>query len=343
MEDQWRPLHPPCCRAARRIASALNGSRAHRMVDGLHGGVRRSACREPSHARARSCIRPSTSGRTKRHKEEVAKPFRAPEWQAHNWGSFHYEHPTGFLQAPSSVIGTDAEVVIPWFTKQLDYELELGVIIGKRGKYVSKEGTLDNVAGYCVFNDISARDIQAREHANKVILLGKSFDTSCPLGPWLTTKDEVGDPQNLKMQLRLNGELRQDANTECAIWSRGGPTSPWSRETSLPRARRPGSSGDRRNPFGSNRATTLKRASNSSGRLSARSPPNRQADVLRTFSAVFCCWRGVDRGTDRVTRGLDLEQRANLCSTGFRDPMRDAALLQPLCSEEPTRSLGCVK
>ena len=71
-------------------------------------------------------------------------------------------------------------------------------MIGRRAKYVSQDEALDYVAGYCVFNDMSARDIQAREHANKVILLGKSFDTSCPLGPWLTTKDEVADPQNLQ-------------------------------------------------------------------------------------------------------------------------------------------------
>jgi 2-keto-4-pentenoate hydratase/2-oxohepta-3-ene-1,7-dioic acid hydratase in catechol pathway len=175
-----------------------------------------------------------TSVNFRSHKEEVAKSFRAPEWQAHNWGSFHYEHPTGFLQAPSSVVGTDAEVVIPRFTKQLDYELELGVVIGKRAKYVSKEDALEYVAGYCVFNDISARDIQAREHANKVILLGKSFDTSCPLGPWLTTKDEVGDPQNLKMQLRLNGELRQDANTGDMIYGVRDLVSWWSNITLEP-------------------------------------------------------------------------------------------------------------
>ena len=208
-----------------------------------------------------------TSVNFRSHKEEVAKSFRAPEWQAHNWGSFHYEHPTGFLQAPSSVIGTDAEVVIPRFTKQLDYELELGVIIGKRGKYVSKEEALDHVAGYCVFNDISARDIQAREHANKVILLGKSFDTSCPLGPWLTTKDEVGDPQNLKMQLRLNGELRQDANTSDMIYGVRDLVSWWSLRADDPR------------------------------RHARRSSPSAIA-----AAAVFCCWawRPRRRGSRRA-------------------------------------------
>ena len=175
-----------------------------------------------------------TSINFRSHKEEVSKRFQAPEWQAHGWGSFHYEHPTGFLQAPSSVVGTDAEVVIPSFTKQLDYELELGIVIGKHAKNVTQEAALDYVAGYCVFNDISARDIQAREHANKVILLGKSFDTSCPLGPWLTTKDEVGDPQNLKMQLRLNGELRQDANTSDMIYGVRDLVSWWSNITLEP-------------------------------------------------------------------------------------------------------------
>jgi acylpyruvate hydrolase len=175
-----------------------------------------------------------TSINFRSHKEEVAARFRAPEWQAHGWGSFHYEHPTGFLQAPSSVVGTDAEVFIPRFTKQLDYELELGIIIGRPAKHVSPEDALDYVAGYCVFNDMSARDIQAREHANKVILLGKSFDTSCPLGPWLTTKDEVGDPQNLKMQLRLNGELRQDANTSGMIYGVRELVSWWSNITLEP-------------------------------------------------------------------------------------------------------------
>lgn len=175
-----------------------------------------------------------TSVNFRSHKEEVASGFRAPEWQAHNWGSFHYEHPTGFLQAPSSAIGTDAEVVIPRFTKQLDYELELAIIIGRRAKYVAPDDALDYVAGYCIFNDMSARDIQAREHANKVILLGKSFDTSCPLGPWLTTKDEIADPQNLKMQLRVNGELRQDANTSDMIYGVRELVSWWSNITLEP-------------------------------------------------------------------------------------------------------------
>jgi len=139
--------------------------------------------------------------------------WKAPEWRAHKWESFHYEHPTGFLQAPSAVVGTDARIIRPRFTKQLDYEIELAIIIGRRGRYIPQEEALRHVGGYCVFNDVSARDIQAREHANKVILLGKSFDTSAPLGPYLVTPDELGDPQNLDMELKVNGQVRQKAST----------------------------------------------------------------------------------------------------------------------------------
>ena len=167
------------------------------------------------------------------HKAEVTK-FKSEEWRSQNWGAFHYKHPTGFLQAPSSTVGTDAEVVIPRFTEQLDYEIEIATIIGRTAKNVTKETALDYVAGFCVFNDISARDIQSREHANKVILLGKSFDSSCPLGPWLTTRDEVPEPENLQMELRLNGEIRQNANTSEMIYGIRELVAWWSQITLEP-------------------------------------------------------------------------------------------------------------
>lgn len=168
------------------------------------------------------------------HKKEVASKFNSPEWKAQDWGSFHYKHPTGFLQASSSTVGHGGSVIIPEFTEQLDYEIELAIIIGRKAKNVSVENSLDYVAGFCIFNDMSARDIQAREHSNKVILLGKSFDTSCPLGPWITTKDEIGDPQSLKMQLRLNGELRQDSNTGDMVYGVRELVSWWSQITLEP-------------------------------------------------------------------------------------------------------------
>ncbi len=123
------------------------------------------------------------------HLDELTK-WQEPEWESHNWGNFHFEHPTGFLEAPSSVVASGAEVSPPHFTKQLDYEVEIAIIIGTEAFRVSVDDALDYVAGFTIFNDLSARDIQAREHSNKVILLGKSFNGSCPFGPQLVTPDE---------------------------------------------------------------------------------------------------------------------------------------------------------
>jgi 2-keto-4-pentenoate hydratase/2-oxohepta-3-ene-1,7-dioic acid hydratase in catechol pathway len=154
--------------------------------------------------------------------------WRAPEWQAHNWNKFHYEHPTGFLEAPSSVVGPSAKVHIPVFTGQLDYEIEIGIVIGKEANNVAVEDALDHVAGYTIFNDLSARDIQAREHANKVILMGKSFVGSCPFGPYLVTRDEFPDDLDLSMELTLNGEVRQLASTAQMRYSPRALVSWWS-------------------------------------------------------------------------------------------------------------------
>ncbi len=167
------------------------------------------------------------------HLSELTE-WKAPEWQAHNWGNFHFEHPTGFLEAPSSVVPTNASVAIPHFTKQLDYEIEIGIIIGKKAFRVSPEDALGYVAGLTIFNDLSARDIQAREHANKVILLGKSFDGSCPLGPHLVTLDEIGDVNNLGMQLTLNGEPRQTSNSGLVHYKIAEMVSWWSNTTLEP-------------------------------------------------------------------------------------------------------------
>ncbi|MEW8073820.1 MAG: fumarylacetoacetate hydrolase family protein [Candidatus Thiodiazotropha sp.] len=157
-----------------------------------------------------------------------------PEWQSHNWGDFHFEHPTGFLEAPSSVVPSHAKVKIPHFTKQLDYEIEVGILIGKEAFRVKKEDALDYVAGLTIFNDLSARDIQAREHSNKVILLGKSFDGSCPLGPYLVTMDEVGECDDLKMVLTLNGEQRQSSSTANMVYKVADLVAWWSNTTLQP-------------------------------------------------------------------------------------------------------------
>jgi 2-keto-4-pentenoate hydratase/2-oxohepta-3-ene-1,7-dioic acid hydratase in catechol pathway len=160
--------------------------------------------------------------------------WKEPEWQSHNWKDFHFEHPTGFLEAPSSVVASGAKVPVPHFTKQLDYEIEIAIIIGKPAFRVSIAEAMDYVAGYTIFNDLSARDIQAREHSNKVILLGKSFNGSCPFGPHLVTPDELGDPHRLAMQLKVNGVLRQDSNTSQMHYKTAELVSWWSNTTLEP-------------------------------------------------------------------------------------------------------------
>jgi 2-keto-4-pentenoate hydratase/2-oxohepta-3-ene-1,7-dioic acid hydratase in catechol pathway len=160
--------------------------------------------------------------------------WEADEWKDHGWDKFHFEHPTGFLEASSCIVGSGVGIEIPRFTEQLDYEIEVGIVIGKTCKNVSVEDAMDCVAGLMIFNDVSARDIQAREHANNVILMGKSFDGSCPFGPWLVTLDELDDPNNLEMKMYLNGELRQNSNTNATHYKMAELVSWWSHMTLEP-------------------------------------------------------------------------------------------------------------
>jgi 2-keto-4-pentenoate hydratase/2-oxohepta-3-ene-1,7-dioic acid hydratase in catechol pathway len=118
-----------------------------------------------------------------------------------------------FFQNVDAIIGPDEPVVYPeHLTDELDYELELAIVIGKSGAWFSAEEAMDYVAGYLVFNDITARDIQRREMRSGVFSFCKAIDTFCPLGPWIVTPDEVGDPHDLNMELRVNGESRQVSN-----------------------------------------------------------------------------------------------------------------------------------
>jgi 2-keto-4-pentenoate hydratase/2-oxohepta-3-ene-1,7-dioic acid hydratase in catechol pathway len=119
-----------------------------------------------------------------------------------------------FFQNVDAIIGPDDPIVYPEpLTKELDYELELAVVIGKKGKFFSPEEAEGYIAGYVVFNDITARDIQREEMKSGVFCLSKSIDTFCPLGPWIVTPDEVGDPADLNMSLRVNGQSRQESHT----------------------------------------------------------------------------------------------------------------------------------
>jgi 2-keto-4-pentenoate hydratase/2-oxohepta-3-ene-1,7-dioic acid hydratase in catechol pathway len=119
-----------------------------------------------------------------------------------------------FFQNVDAIIGPDEPIVYPeTMTDELDYELELAVVIGKAGKFFSPEEAADYIAGYIVFNDITARDIQREEMKSGVFCLSKSIDTFVPIGPWIVTADEIPDPHNLAMELRVNGERRQSSHT----------------------------------------------------------------------------------------------------------------------------------
>lgn len=120
-------------------------------------------------------------------------------------------------KATSAVTGPYDPIIHPAATRKLDYEVELGVVIGRTTRFVEERDALDAVAGYVVVNDVSARDIQLAEgEANdfyRAHYLGKSFDTFCPTGPWLVTSDEVGDVANLSLRTWVNDELRQEGST----------------------------------------------------------------------------------------------------------------------------------
>ena len=119
-----------------------------------------------------------------------------------------------FFQNIDAIIGPDDPIVYPGqLTSEMDYELELAVVIGKDGGFFSPEEAEDYIAGYVVFNDITARDIQREEMKSGVFCLSKSIGTFCPLGPWIVTPDEVGDPRDLGMELRVNGESRQRSHS----------------------------------------------------------------------------------------------------------------------------------
>jgi 2-keto-4-pentenoate hydratase/2-oxohepta-3-ene-1,7-dioic acid hydratase in catechol pathway len=126
------------------------------------------------------------------------------------------KEPIIFNKAPSCICGPNDNTIIPRDSSKLDWEIELGIVIGQRGRYLSKERALDVVAGYCLANDVSERVFQI-ERAGQWTK-GKGCESFGPLGPWLVTKDELKDPQNLDMWLDVNGEKRQRGNTSTMIF-----------------------------------------------------------------------------------------------------------------------------
>ena len=124
--------------------------------------------------------------------------------------------PVIFSKATSAICGPNDTVEIPRGSKATDWEVELGVVIGKEAKYIDEADALDHVAGYCVINDISERDFQNKRAGQWT--KGKSADTFGPIGPWLVTREEVPDPQNLSMYLDVNGKRRQDGSTNTMVF-----------------------------------------------------------------------------------------------------------------------------
>ena len=125
--------------------------------------------------------------------------------------------PIIFFKATSAVIGPNDDVVIPKNSAKSDWEVELGVIIGKEAKYITEKESQSHIAGYCIVNDLSERAFQI-EHSGQWVK-GKSCDTFGPIGPYLVTKDEIIDPQNLKLWLDVNGKRMQDGSTKTMVYN----------------------------------------------------------------------------------------------------------------------------
>ena len=127
------------------------------------------------------------------------------------------EHPVVFFKSQTCIVGPNDSIMVPKDSTQLDWEVEIGFVMGRTARYVAKKDALKYVAGYCVINDVSERDFQLKKSASQWNK-GKGCDTFGPLGPWLVTTDEIKDPQNLDMWLDVNGVRKQTGNTRTMIF-----------------------------------------------------------------------------------------------------------------------------
>ena len=166
---------------------------------------------ESTRSRTCGCARRSS----RRSSSTPPGNFREHEEESKHVGWSHEIAPwIVFFQNVDAIVGPDDPVVYPeHLTEELDYELELAVVIKKAGKWFGPEEASDYIGGYVIFNDITARDIQRREMRSGVFSFCKAIDTFCPLGPWIVTPDEIPDPHDLAMELRVNGESRQESHS----------------------------------------------------------------------------------------------------------------------------------
>jgi 2-keto-4-pentenoate hydratase/2-oxohepta-3-ene-1,7-dioic acid hydratase in catechol pathway len=173
------------------------------------GEVPRTVAEHPlADVRLRAPIVPKkffhTAGNFREHEEEstrVGWSHRIAPWIV-------------FFQNVDAIIGPDDPIVYPeHLTEELDYELELAVVISKPGRWFGPVEAADHIGGYLIFNDVTARDIQRREMESGVFSFCKAIDTFCPLGPWIVTPDEIPDPHDLAMELRVNGAVRQTSHS----------------------------------------------------------------------------------------------------------------------------------
>jgi 2-keto-4-pentenoate hydratase/2-oxohepta-3-ene-1,7-dioic acid hydratase in catechol pathway len=173
------------------------------------GGAHESDRRTPlAEAKLEAPIVPKkffhTAGNFREHEEES----KTVDW-SHRIAPW-----INFFQNVDAIVGPDEPIVYPeHLTEELDYELELAVVLKKPGKWFSPEEAVDYIGGYVIFNDITARDIQRGEMRSGVFSFCKAIDTFCPLGPWIVTADEIPDPHDLRMELRVNGETRQESHS----------------------------------------------------------------------------------------------------------------------------------
>lgn len=142
--------------------------------------------------------------------------------------------PAAFAKLSTALVGHDRPVPYPAETRRLDYEAELAIVIGRESRRLDEGAWLDSVAGFTAFNDLTDRDVQRAEKQSGLLLLGKNLDATGALGPYLVTKDEIADPQRLRITLTVNGELRQAASTAEMIHSCAELVAYWSRLTLEP-------------------------------------------------------------------------------------------------------------